>query len=211
MMNFKKKYCLAIYIVLMVFVAPVFANTNDIINAAMVKRDEILKSKHSDIEGLKHVSTTLLKSQNNQKSLQIATASREQVIPINQIKLAPRLIIFASLGMPDVAIKQFMNDGAHYHAAVVLRGLWNNSFKETIDKIYNLIKDDNKGGLLINPIWFKKFNIQSVPAFVIQSGDKYDILYGNIPFRRVLKIVSEQGETAEVAKSVLREVDHETF
>jgi len=127
------------------------------------------------------------------------------------IKKAPETIIFVSFSMPTPSLKQIIQDAARYQIPVVIRGLYKNSFKETIEKIFDLVKEDNKGGVLINPLWFKQYDIKTVPALVISGGgvntnkdhQEFDVVYGNIPIKKLLKIIVERGSEAKAAQNIL--------
>jgi type-F conjugative transfer system pilin assembly protein TrbC len=115
--------------------------------------------------------------------------------------------IFVSFSMPEPSLKQIIADADYYRVPVVIRGLYKNSLKETANKIFALTKENNKGGILINPGWFKKYAIKSVPAFLLttsrEDNSDGDLVYGNIPLKRALIIISEKGEYAKEALRIL--------
>ena len=124
--------------------------------------------------------------------------------PINQRNQpTPQAIVFISLAMPELSIKQIIQDAERYEIPVVIRGLYRNSFKETASKIFDLIKESNQGGILINPRWFKQYEIKAVPAVVVSQEDRFDVVYGNIHLKKALEIIAERGDLAAVAKKVL--------
>jgi type-F conjugative transfer system pilin assembly protein TrbC len=183
-----------------------FANTNDVINASMLERDRAVLQEKATVANLIKISIQEEAAiKHNKKAQEIISSLKSKEKKTNLIKIAPRAVIFVSLGMPQLALKQFMNDGYKYNVPVVIRGLYHNSFQETVDKIFALIKENKRGGVLVDPIWFKDFGIESVPAFVVQQNGKFDVVYGNIPFKRALTLVYESGEAAEVAKFILKE------
>lgn len=80
------------------------------------------------------------------------------------------------------------------------------------------------GGVLINPLLFESFNIRVVPALVVTqksycvlnnheqsknmrcSGNDFDVVYGNIPIKKQLALISEKSNNSvrsEIAKSRL--------
>ncbi len=122
------------------------------------------------------------------------------------IKPVDKCAVFVSFSMPEPSLKQIVSDASYYNVPVVIRGLYNNSFRETANKILALTKENNKGGMLINPIWFRKYNIKAVPAFLVTKNDEsssYDLMYGNIPLKRALTIIAEKGEYAKEAGKIL--------
>jgi type-F conjugative transfer system pilin assembly protein TrbC len=117
----------------------------------------------------------------------------------------PKAIIFVSFSMPDLSLKQIINDATRYQLPVVVRGLIDNSFKKTASRIFELVKGNNKGGVAINPIWFKRYSINAVPACIVQAGDEFDVVYGNIRIKNMLEIIAANGSNGAVAQSILDE------
>lgn len=130
---------------------------------------------------------------------------------------ASGVMIFASLGMPDNSLKQLLAQAADFNIPVVIRGLWQNDFAQTATKVQTLItpKDGEPimGGVEINPVWFKQFNITSVPAFVVINEDKcrgkppcnaddFDVLYGNVSIYDALDILQREGTHHAIAKKI---------
>src|ERR1700721_885673 len=72
------------------------------------------------------------------------------------------ILIFVSFSMPKESLKGWMDEAEKIHAPLVIRGLVNNSFKETVKKMTELA-NDNHGGVQLDPTLFKAFNIKQVP------------------------------------------------
>jgi conjugal transfer pilus assembly protein TrbC len=106
---------------------------------------------------------------------------------------------FVSLGMPDQVLKAYFVEAHHLHIPVVIRGLYTTdtkahpmgTFQETAARLFDLVKDKKLGGVLINPLWFKQFNIQVVPALVVEKEKGFDVVYGNIPIKKQLTIIQD--------------------
>lgn len=188
--------------------ATLFAgNTNDYINRARAQQDVITKKilkENAAFLRFKEISTKKITDYQNV----IEEIKNKQQIKLEmqgRIKKNEKVIIFVSFSMPELSLKQIIHDAARYQVPVVIRGLYKNSFRKTIEKIFELIKENNKGGIAINPRWFREYNIKAVPAFAItqEYGTKSDIVYGNIPLRKALKMVAEQGEASNTAKEIL--------
>lgn len=115
--------------------------------------------------------------------------------------------VFVSFSMPEPSLKQIIADADYYRVPVVIRGLYKNSLKETANKIFALTKKNNRGGVLINPVWFKKYAIKAVPAVLITASKEDDsvgdLVYGNVPLKRALTIITEKGEYAKEALRIL--------
>ncbi len=124
----------------------------------------------------------------------------------NDLKKYPSAIIFVSFSMSDESIASYLRDAKKIHASVVIRGLVNNSFKETFLKMASIVKQAGGGGAELNPPVFKKFSISCVPAVVVLPSDinigssntpfekaNFDVVYGNIPLYDALKTVRDHG------------------
>jgi len=124
----------------------------------------------------------------------------------NDIKKYPSAIIFISFSMSDESIVSYLRDAKKIHASVVIRGLINNSFKDTFLKMASIVKQAGGGGVELNPPVFKKFSISHVPAVVVLSSDisvgysntplekaNFDVVYGDIPLYDALKTVRDHG------------------
>jgi conjugal transfer pilus assembly protein TrbC len=104
--------------------------------------------------------------------------------------------------MPKTLLNQYDKIARHLGAKLVIRGLKNNSFKETIA----YIKEINAQGTVIeiNPQRFKEFEINLVPAFVITDGNKaspkFDKLIGNVSIVYAIEKFVSQGDLSILAK-----------
>ena len=146
-------------------------------------------------------------------------------------------LLFVSLGMPDLVLKQYLRQANAYHIPVIIRGLYTakdhdggqvGSFRDTVDRIKGLVGKDTKNqGVEINPVLFKQFNIQVVPSLVITSDDsciksssktklcsidQYDIVKGNMPIETMLQFVVKNSKNTwriSQAENILKEVNHD--
>ena len=199
------KYILITLITL--FVSNIFAgNMNDIINQQRLRRDQIVGE--------------ISKQNNNFTQYQAAAEQQTQIYKAvvqdikdgyikksqthKEAKAIPQAIIFVSFSMPNLSLKQAIQDAERYQIPVVMRGLYKNSFRQTLEKLFDLIKEDNKGGISINPAWFKKYNINTVPALVVNNNAQdFNVVYGNIPLKTALTIIVNKGSAAAIAKDIL--------
>lgn len=149
-----------------------------------------------------------------------------------------KILLFVSLGMPDNALKAYLFEAKQYHIPIVIRGLYTSkndtaadktvgSFNDTATRVFNLLKtQDSKnnannattlqktmGGISINPLLFRSFNINVVPALVVTNNSNciavnhqqntnencaqsdFDVVFGNIPIEKQLKIISEKSDS----------------
>lgn len=119
-----------------------------------------------------------------------------QKLSVSENEITPTVLVFASFSMPEAALKQLAIDLKKINGALVIRGLINNSFKETSLYLQKLGE-----GVLLDPTLFDKFNITSVPTFIIVEGDlkseqtpKHDRLRGNVSLRFVLERAIKEGK-----------------
>jgi len=96
-------------------------------------------------------------------------------------------IVFVSSSMPKTALQELALEAKKHKARLVLRGMVNNSMKET----GNLAKEINHP-LDIDPKLFKKYGVSQVPTFAVpyenneekdgddKTGIEWRILRGNI-------------------------------
>lgn len=133
---------------------------------------------------------------------------------------ATGVIVFVSLGMPVVSLRQIITSATELHIPVVVRGLLNNNFKDSAKVLYSVLHPPGEavinGGLEIDPVWFEGFGITEVPAVVavppgVSCTDKtpctsnqFDVVYGNIPVPEALAIIAKQGSVGRnIAAQVL--------
>ena len=113
------------------------------------------------------------------------------------------IAIFVSFSMPKESIKGWINQAKKVGASVYIRGLVNNSFKDTAKAVNELIQD-NKGGLLIDPTLFKKHAIIQVPAVVLLDEDNFDVVYGNVTLDYALEKINKSrgGERKDLLEAI---------
>jgi len=123
-----------------------------------------------------------------------------------------RIIVFASFSMPAASLKGWMQEAQRINAPVVIRGLVNNSFKTTMQKMAELTQD-NHGGVQLDPTLFQHYQIKQVPAVVVARGDNFDVIYGDVTLSYALgKVVDQQDDMSSIAGRALKQLrdNHET-
>jgi type-F conjugative transfer system pilin assembly protein TrbC len=107
-----------------------------------------------------------------------------------------QILIFVSFSMPEPSLKQWLIEAHQAGAHVVIRGLKNNSFKETASIMTKLLKDTNAGGIELNPVAFQKYKITKVPAVVVVNNESqnYDVVYGNVTLEYALKEIRKRNK-----------------
>ena len=101
--------------------------------------------------------------------------------------------IAVSLSMPQGLLVSLHNQAIELGGKLIMRGLKNNSFKETI----SAIKELSESGIVvdINPKIFRSYEIKQVPTFVLIRNDKSDVMSGNVSLGYVLEEFKNRGET----------------
>ena len=104
------------------------------------------------------------------------------------------ILVFISFSMPKESLIELYNEAGKYKATLVIRGIHQNSFTKTKDKILNI---SPKGlALNIDPELFRKYGIQRVPTFVlIRNGKEIRRLSGNVPLEFAAKKLNEVSES----------------
>lgn len=82
-------------------------------------------------------------------------------------QLEEKAIVFISQSLPPAMLKQLASQALHQKARLVIRGLINNSFKET----GNWVKEVGCP-VEIDPKAFKMFGVRQVPAFAIPRSQE---------------------------------------
>jgi conjugal transfer pilus assembly protein TrbC len=83
----------------------------------------------------------------------------------------PRLIAFASLSMPDAALRQMIADVSRAGGVVVFRGFPANSAKQFTAGLAKLLPQGSvRANVGIDPRLFRAFDVQAVPTYVLTTG-----------------------------------------
>lgn len=120
------------------------------------------------------------------------------------------VMVFVSFSMPNDSIQQWMGAADRHHASVLIRGLVNNSFRDTTAKVLSIVKG-NEGqiigtGVLLDPVAFQKYNINRVPAVVVTHGNAFDVIYGEVSLRFALNKIADRGDcVSSVARQALQQ------
>ena len=95
------------------------------------------------------------------------------------------VLIFVSLSMPETSLKALAQEAAQHHVTLVMRGLYQNSFAKTAQKMKEL-------GITVNidPELFDKHQVTGVPTFIqVKSANR---LSGNVSLAFCLKKFEEE-------------------
>ncbi|MCB9092672.1 MAG: type-F conjugative transfer system pilin assembly protein TrbC [Halobacteriovoraceae bacterium] len=114
------------------------------------------------------------------------------------------LLVFISFSLPDASILSFSKDIEKYGGALVIRGLPDNSFAALSERLNQLRDQGMDAPILIDPDCFDNFGVDVVPAIVLNQGEVWDKISGNVPVSYALEVFSEKGETKDFAKGLKR-------
>lgn len=115
------------------------------------------------------------------------------------------LYVFVSLSMPQSRLINLLQEAKLYDGIVVLRGLKNNSYKDTANFMQPIIKTA-AAGIIIEPNLFEKYDVSKVPTFILNDPiiKKYDKAKGNVSLKYALEEISRAGELTSTAQLILR-------
>jgi conjugal transfer pilus assembly protein TrbC len=78
-----------------------------------------------------------------------------------------KILVFVSFSMPEASLKSLAQDMTRVNAVLILRGLIEDSFKVTAERL-----KDYPQGVEVNPELFEKYDIHQVPTFVKVKGEQ---------------------------------------
>ena len=126
------------------------------------------------------------------------------------------LKVFVSSSMGRELLKTYVKEAKRYGAVLVFNGLPGNSWVKLNKTVMEMVEDQEGVGIQIDPEEFDRFNIKTVPAFVlIKEADWitgtseemvedrviYDKVTGNIGTEAALRLFAEQGELGAMARA----------
>lgn len=103
--------------------------------------------------------------------------------------------IFISFSMPEKLLEQVAHEAASLHIPLVLNGMHHHSMRETLNKIFSLVKKDKNVSIQLDPLSFEKYEIKRVPTLVIDDGQSKDVIRGNMKIKDMLELIDKHGET----------------
>ena len=126
------------------------------------------------------------------------------------------LKVFVSSSMGKELLKTYVKEARSYGGVLVFNGLPDNSWVKLNNMIMEIVEDQEGVGIQIDPEEFDRFNIKTVPAFVLikeadwitgtseeMAEDRviYDKVTGNIGTEAALRLFAEQGELGAMARA----------
>ena len=102
--------------------------------------------------------------------------------------------VMVSFSMPEMLLEATLKDSAAHQIPTVLNGLHEDSMPKTLKKIYRLSQQIPNLILQIDPTAFERFSVRKVPAFVLESNGRFDVVYGNIMVERAFDEIRRLGD-----------------
>lgn len=117
----------------------------------------------------------------------------------------PDALYFLSFSIPEDGLKQMVPAATRFHIPTLINGLVDNNFRKTVEAVFRLARENNQGGVQIDPRQFSKYGITTVPALVVTCDAGYDRLTGNLKLKEALERIAAEGDCADTAKKLLKE------
>ena len=128
------------------------------------------------------------------------------------------LKVFISSSMSPELLKTYVRQARRYGGVLVFNGLPDNSWVKLNKTVTEIVGNEEGVGIQIDPEEFDRFNIKTVPAFVLLKEDNrvtytskeaeedkviYDKVTGNIGIEAALRLFAEKGELSLEAEAKL--------
>lgn len=134
------------------------------------------------------------------------------------------LKVFISSSMGLELLKTYVRQAKRYGGVLVFNGLPDNSWVKLNKTVTEIVGDEEGVGIQIDPEEFDRFNIKTIPAFVLFKEDNrvtytskeaeedkviYDKVTGNIGIETALRLFAEKGELSLEAQAKLENTGNE--
>lgn len=158
---------------------PLAASPKELAENLVQESQSKMQTLLSQAQGLKHdaeLKVEAILKESTQNLSCGCNKSAGELEPSKAEKQGPaRTLIFVSLSMPKESLKGLFKEAEQQQAYLVMRGLKNNSFKETAE-----ILKEFQIGVSIDPALFEKYHIRAVPTFVKIDDKEPLVLKGNV-------------------------------
>jgi conjugal transfer pilus assembly protein TrbC len=125
------------------------------------------------------------------------------------------VLIFVSFSMPKESLRGWLREANLIKAPVIIRGLVHQSFRETTNAVMGILPNE-RGGVQLDPLLFRRFHIEKVPAVLVARTDclrdetchEFDVVYGDVTLNYALKTIADRSDAvspyAELARKELQ-------
>lgn len=136
---------------------------------------------------------------------EIARASRQHLPVATADRKLPRemrkdgVYLLLSFSLPESTLREYVQASHNYGIKICLRGLVDNSFKKTNERIMSLFLDGNHQpnptmltGFVIDPLIYQRSGVQEVPAVVVVQGDRYQSAVGVASVKHLFGLLAKE-------------------
>ena len=146
--------------------------------------ENAFKSNPAYQEGIKIAHQLIKEAKESKPCCQASSYLQEMA----KSKKGEEILIFVSFSMPQEVLKNLNQDAQKYAATLILKGLVDNSFKQTVAKL-----KDFPSSVEIDPSAFEKYHITKVPTFIrVREGKEVARLSGNVTLSFAAQKLREQ-------------------
>lgn len=195
----------------------VFANTNDVLSAARLKKEVAQKKiERAELKAFEKTSQTHTKPYQGFVEKMRLTHDLSET---HEDSVYDAMLL-VSFSMPNTLLFSLADEASTYGIPLIIKGLKEDDFKKTIDTFYKLNKCASKEnlkfeGVSIDPFYFQEHHIEKVPALVLIKRpsqclphtpcplQKADVIYGNSKIKDALLTIKSKGELKDFAQLIL--------
>lgn len=179
---------------------PIFLASSDILETIKEREKEAQELLKNDAWFKSTLSDLVKKSENIdleeiKKKNQVLLSKTKPCTSNTEGNISENIKIFVSLSMPMSLWQQYSEELIKVGGVFVLNGLPENSFQALAKTMLNLKKNGVKATLILDPIAFRKYQINSVPTIVIEEENVFDKISGSVSLAYALEKFSHDGET----------------
>lgn len=135
-------------------------------------------------------------------------------LPSSSRRQGSSLLVFASLGMPDAALKRLGEDAVDAGASIVLQGFLEDSAIVTAERIHAVFGRETEVGFAVDPTAYRRFNVTAVPTVIAlarplvscktrfcaeDETPAHDRIAGNATLEYMLNAIAERGDAGRYA------------
>lgn len=190
--------------------ATVATNYDEYARTVALNKNKIIAPFSKDVS---LINKKILLKQNSPeiKNLKAEIHEETKLNSVTENNIDSSIKIFVSFSMPKESLKGWLMQAQKIKAPVYIRGLVNNSFKETIKFVGAIINNsDINYGMLIDPSPFKNYEISEVPAVVVTNRDDFDVIYGDVTLDYALEKIADSSKQSNILHSAISKLRGKT-
>jgi type-F conjugative transfer system pilin assembly protein TrbC len=182
------------------------SNSGEFLKALKQQQEQVKQAELTGVNGGMQI-PQYFDEERNKRYLQQALGANAEIQTQETTDVVSPMVL-VSFSMPESQLKALLIEASEIGAAVVLSGLYKDSFEETVKRVGE-IAGRNDLGIAIDPTVFTRFDVQGVPYFILpveplkpctESGcekPKAVTAQGSATFEYFLEAVTRLGEKDE--------------